>query len=292
MGKIVYVRLQMKSVSMLKVFFVFFGSITSVTCLALDFKMVPIQDGVAGSGGLACTISLDGESINGYLDSGAVFTSLVYDSFSAPYIEQSATQYETLSGEVRDASFIQIGEIVLDGRDLDDRRVMRFASGDKEINLFGIDLFANSRIFYNFDKSKLDFVSSPPSNMRLMNLKHLQFGEFSPDASIQGTSVETLWDTGASLTTVSSSLVSEIPDAFEFIQDAGVADDGSAAGLPIKLYKMKGLKIGDESVLSDVLVYTMQTVSGRPPLILGYNVITQFNWYFDLIDNRWGLLQR
>ena len=121
-------------------------------------------------------------------------------------------------------------------------------------------------------------------------------GHISIELKNSGQSVFGIWDTGAGLTSVDEKYVEENSESFEYVQDI-VGGDGSGTEIPMKLYRADDIVIGGVS-FKDQYVLAFNFEPMRPYIkenvqfVIGYNLVTQVNWYFDFINGKWALSEK
>jgi hypothetical protein len=160
-------------------------------------------------------------------------------------------------------------------------------------DLFGLDFFKGVRFSLDFQRREMVFFGSqiPPKRAKRMRL--LGGGEHlvGLDVRLGKTSVVGLFDTGANFCAVDASFVAKHPALFTLVKgDAAWSDAGGKRFAGRKIYKIKDIDLGEGRKAHDVhaLVYdfgALRQILGRgTPLILGYNLISGFDWSLDFTN--------
>lgn len=109
-----------------------------------------------------------------------------------------------------------------------------------------------------------------------------------------GTVVETVWDTGASLTVVDRGFIDAHPAAFRAAGESqGIDAGGNTATTP--LFRMRGMACGghmfpEHLVVGLDLAFVNKNLTHPMTMILGYSTLRSANWLFDFPSRRWDIL--
>jgi hypothetical protein len=101
------------------------------------------------------------------------------------------------------------------------------------------------------------------------------------------TSAVGLLDTGAEICAVDQQFVQRHKNFFTLVKNKGSATGVGGKKISSKIYKMKELDLGDGRVVRDLyaLAYDFgplrQILGPNAPFILGYNLVSKFNWELD-----------
>lgn len=103
-----------------------------------------------------------------------------------------------------------------------------------------------------------------------------------------------LWDTGAGLTAIDTAYVADHPGDFTFVKEVGNGRDATGNHVTVTLYKAKRISIGnhdftDIEVLAIDLSVMREHVSRNLHMVIGANLITRADWFFDLKNRTWKL---
>lgn len=117
--------------------------------------------------------------------------------------------------------------------------------------------------------------------------------QFSIPLKIGNGEMRGLWDTGAGLTAIDQEYVAAHPQDFKFIADV---PGGDGAGIPMvfKLYKavrvdVAGHTFTDVGVLAMDFSVIREYFSNDVFLVVGFNLISRANWFFDLQKRTWEI---
>lgn len=162
-------------------------------------------------------------------------------------------------------------------------------------DLLGLDFFNRTLMRLNFDDQTLEVESKP----QVLVEGHAPIHALVPTSTalLMGIPVRIadrngfgMVDTGSELTAVDLTFIRNNSAAFEYIGQAGKATAADGTEWYPEIYTLKKLKLGDRHELENVKVIAYDFGSfiddlGRDVhIILGFNVLSQFNWEFDLRD--------
>ncbi len=100
-----------------------------------------------------------------------------------------------------------------------------------------------------------------------------------------------IWDTGAGLTLVDLADVQANQSDFTFLKNSE-GGDTTGASLTLPIYEAKNLNVGalefhDIKVVAADLSGIRDAIGEDVRVAIGYNVISRYNWYFNLENRRW-----
>ncbi len=169
--------------------------------------------------------------------------------------------------------------------------VTRCAASDGD-DLLGLDFFKGARFTLDFDRGEMVFFAGVRPDGR-----PAPFQSLGPDARLLGMPVKAgsatslgLFDTGAELSAVDQQFVDRHRALFTPVRARPRASEASGGGVSSRLYKIKTLDLGDGRVLHGVfaLAYDFGALRAalgpRTSFVLGYNVLSRFNWELDFTD--------
>lgn len=229
------------------------------------------------------------------LDTGATTSRIRLASWNQnlPVVDHSESV--SASGQTRSCDMVQSQGIAL--KTVDSGKVMRSnyvvsrCASESGEDLFGLDFFIGTRIRFDFANRKLEINEATPKDARFLPLKIITTGDplLAVPLNVDGSATYYgMIDSGAELTAVDERYLHYHQDQFEFIKDVAEASDAAGHAWTPKLYRMKELRIDGGTPLKDVIVivydfgYVRQALGTDTPFILGYNVLSHFNWTFDL----------
>ncbi len=200
------------------------------------------------------------------------------------------------------SDFVEVQNFAMLGISLGAEKVLRegqlafpeYLSKSGVEGVVGNDIFSSYEVFFDFVRKEMHFEEPIPSALVQHDLNVLPSHHVVMKAILNGDSVNGLWDTGSHLTVVDQDYVSAHSSDFTYLQD--LSDQADAAGRPlsVKLYRTKSLSIEDLS-FSDVpvavtsLQNTRGILGGVPvQMLIGYNILSQANWYLDFPNKHWS----
>jgi len=255
---------------------------------AVKLDFVPDAD-EPEAGQIFVNLSFDGHTEKCFWDTGATSTKLVSNDFFAKYPVTREGELFGLAGKGVSAARIQIRNISWGGQDLGQHEVMRLPEKLCIAPTAGIDLFKDKR--FSLDSKTLEVSFEKQDSTLPLELG--TFGHILVSSTFSGIRLRLIWDTGAGLTTIDQKVIDEHPTAFRFIKRLNVGDTVHAEAMQLKLYEVRNFAIGPVK-LQKVKVLGADFNSIKSKLrdqsiqgALGYNVITQFSWYFDLPEQKY-----
>ncbi|GAB4525337.1 MAG: hypothetical protein OHK0046_41070 [Anaerolineae bacterium] len=265
---------------------------------SFDLIIKPDEDDPEGAEVLA-EVQVDGafgtQTYPFLLDTGAGRTSMLLDAYTATF---AASDQHSSSGvfaqhieDVITVPRIALGPIVRT-----DFPIVRVAENAHGRNLIGMDLLRAYRCHFLFDEKRVlvgDEAGSPETvhTLQMDRKAHpyvpVMFGDAQAPA---------VWDTGASITVVSTDWIATHP---AFFTEAGYAigTDSTGAQMKTAMYIMAETVIGHHifaphRVAAVDLSFVNATIEMPMTLILGYSTLRQANWWFDFPNQRWAITRQ
>jgi hypothetical protein len=166
--------------------------------------------------------------------------------------------------------------------------VTRCAASDGD-DLLGLDFFKGARLNLDFERHELVFFGDAPANGRSKPFRLL-----GPDQRLVGIEVRSgnttavgLFDAGAEISAVDRQFVEKHKNQFTLVKRKGKASEVGGKKFSPQIYKIKEFELARGLILRDVYVIVydfgvLREALGREtPFILGYNLLSQFNWELD-----------
>lgn len=160
--------------------------------------------------------------------------------------------------------------------------------------LIGNDFFLSRNFKIDFNKYEITDLDSPieiEKSLPLHIYKTDFGGHFGFDMTLAHTTVETIFDTGATSTVVSLSFVKENAEHFKLIKEIDVTD-GNNTELKAGLYELDEISFGDTTLKKiNVYVLDLTNLKRKIPnveIVLGLNLIQKYNWQFDMQNQRYS----
>lgn len=260
----------------------------SMSCYAELLQIVP---GELESGKIYVPCFFDGHTESCFVDSGATLTFIAdMDKFS-DYPAVGTIQYKSASGIPKESDLININSLQIDSSTIENVKVVRQPQKGSE-NVIGINEFSTKPFSFHFGAtSSLTTNTLMPTDL-LSELNVYDKGIFSIPALIGDSKEKGLWDTGAGLTCVDIKYVSSHLSDFSFVMDISNGHDGNGNPMVMKLYKAKKISIGSHDFLNENILainfdVIREHIAQDVSMIIGFNLITKANWYFDLQKKQW-----
>ena len=158
--------------------------------------------------------------------------------------------------------------------------------------LIGNDFFLNKSFTLNFKKNV--FAEIAPLEIANFNLNVYQQdhgGHFGFEVIVGDNPTKSIFDTGASKTVVDNDMVIKNPEQFIFIKDLS-ATDGNNVIIKAGLYRLKSFKFAAVE-LKDIEVIAVDLSNLKAKLsmidvIIGMDIIQEYNWSFDTKSHLWS----
>lgn len=250
---------------------------------------IELQGGIAGR--VYATVFFDGNPADCFVDTGANISKVYTGSFSEKYASTGTTKFTGAAGGWVDADTIFVKEMRIDdfrATDLTITRIREPRAPDNSMGILGIDFFHEGIFTFDIPGKRLSFKDRDTlPGTKQWPLKTNEENYILFDSDIAGDRILSIFDTGAGLTTVDKKYQRNNPGHFTFIQKINdVRDSTNRVVASVDLYKMKSVKIGDAEFRDFyVLVSDFDVISRierNIRFIVGYNLIAQKSWRFDM----------
>lgn len=271
---------------------IFLGFIMALP-LSGNAAHLTLVEGPLGTGRMYLPCIFSSQTDSCFLDTGMASTSMIKnDHFSQQFPSIGKEKVAGAAGIAMECDVIQVPSFWVAERSSGARSFLRCPEGGESESTVGLDVIKPYIVKFDFDRKSFELLDKIPNRLRTSRLNVYAHGLFGFEVTISGADIQTVFDTGAAMTAIDQKLVDMQPDGFKFIQDIAGSD---VAGKPVmlKLYVASNLSIlGKE--LSDVNVVGMDFsvisnhIDPNVSMIVGYNIISKMNWYFDLPGRRWA----
>ena len=236
---------------------------------------------------------IDGEPESFQLDSGSTYTSVAFSDFTARYPTSGSRRRTGAAGASRVDDLITIAQLRIGEREILDHPVVRYPKGSESESRVGMDALAARRLCFDFKSGVLRF--NPHASETLDHkLTRLAGGVLGMNASVGDLRMEAAWDTGAELTVVDTALVQHHPDLFRFVEDVQ-GEDSTETRLPFRVHRAMRIMLGDhefdEPVVLAMDLELLRRRLGNLQLVVGFNLMRNLAWSFDVESGRWGILK-
>jgi hypothetical protein len=254
-----------------------------------------------GAGAINVPCAFDSHSETCLLDTGSDKSNIQYDSYSQTYSAIGTTTGEGLSGDPVTCDLIKVGQFEIGGTVADNQQFARCAplSGQAsqniaEGNIAGLTVLVSKTLRLDFTTSQFSLSDSIPPGLDSMPLViHQKLGHFGFSTRLSGVTADSIVDTGAALTTVDQKFIQANSTAFQFVQSISGGQDVNGNPVTMNLYLVSSISLGKTSLSHVYVLGADFTVISQflpeVPVILGFNVISQKNWYFDLDHKTWAV---
>lgn len=226
------------------------------------------------------------------LDTGAATTSLAWDDYTSQLPRQGRRQSSGLLGDIED-DLVTIRDLKVGSLVKTAHTVARLTQNHPHArSLIGMDLLQDYSCHFLFSQNRVAFAPAPADRLNDLFLD-AKMHPYVP-VSCAGSTVQTVWDTGASLTCVDAGFIASHPDAFEPAGQSG-GTDASGNSIETPLYWMRGFSCGGHAfsvhkVVGIDLSFVNSKIEHPMTMILGYSTLHQADWTFDFPGRKWGIL--
>jgi predicted aspartyl protease len=206
----------------------------------------------------------------------------------------ASTSYTTATGAQKSCDFIKITDIKIGNYLIDELTPVscNLNPGEKAKNLIGLDAFHQKSFYLDYKSGKIIVNYTPPEDKVLRDFDVDSVGHILiPVRLTDGTSSTAMFDTGASLTVVSNKFINDHEQRFSVLETNNLGQD--SFGNPIEMRKtISTLKIEDQSYVAEYIMgidfkAIHDNAGAHVNFILGHNIISSNNWYFDLKNKKW-----
>lgn len=206
----------------------------------------------------------------------------------------ATSTYTTASGATKECNFIELFDLNIGHYTIEKLTPVSCSlnEGEKGKNLIGLDAFADQKIYLDYKNKKIIVGYEPPKNKELHPYEVDSVGHILiPTHILNGTKTMAMFDTGAALTVVAHQFIEENSDKFSVLESTPVGKD--SFGNPLEMKKtISSLKIAGETYIAEYIMgidfsAIHQNAGSEVNYILGHNVISQNNWFFDLKNRTW-----
>jgi len=254
-----------------------------------------------GSGDIHVDCRFDGRPYSCLLDTGGGDRIIVPDnSFFRSYFSAGQGSFGSASGTETPADIIRISHLNVGGTSFGAADATRQSS--LSCRTMSSPILAGQSIPYR----SADYYFDGPAALILDGPAPAGsfFPLYMPDAhrhmvmpvEIGSDASRALFDTGASLTVVDTGYAAAHPKNFSYLGNTSTMD-ASCRRLRAGIYRAHSVAVGGLvfhnflAVSLDLSATRKIADDGRVEMILGYNVISRADWYFDLSHQRWTVRQ-
>jgi hypothetical protein len=164
--------------------------------------------------------------------------------------------------------------------------------------LVGVDVLDQRIWKFDFSKRFLEQQDSMPSGLPQFELKRHPWGQFYIPMEIAGEKVWALWDTGtAGYGSIDMAFYRQHKKLFKYARTITTVD-ADGARHSTKLYRLRGIGfVGGKGSTMEFLVEDYSShwdwlKKDGVTMILGFDSLGGYTWYFDLKSNNWSVTIR
>jgi|GEM_PF-4008688 len=277
----------------------------TLICLALPFSALaedssatPTKTSIASSIPLAIdqdkfylSCEFDSFKTTCLLDSGSTFSTVNSPLFDH-YPIWGHIKYNSGTGKEIDADKIYVHKLKLANHALKGWPVARLSHLATSQNIMGLDVFLRAPVLFDFKNHTLTFNPPTPEKLSLSPLV-LEYSLLLLPVKIGSQNLYAVWDTGASTCIIDKDYIEKHPDEFTYLKKIS-GTDAAHTDMPMELYLINHLEIGGLS-LKNVPVAAMDLSGMRkvhphfPVFFLGFNLMINHLWYFNIPASEWGV---
>ncbi len=251
------------------------------------------------SGQIIIPAEFNGHIENCLIDTGASIST----AYSSKFFEDLSTSGTIwtwgVSGE-KVASFVKtVDTLSIGGLHFKDQHFLLKEESPPPSHEFrcilGMDVLGHGAIAFDFVKKTFQFLPKIPDRYTPRTLDLRSTGYFTVPFSLNSQALNAVWDTGASSSVVDPKIVKAHPALFEHL---GTSDNGidivSSRSFSFEFYRMKQAKLADFNVKDTIVISKdlNMAVNVQQDAIIGFDLISRFNWMFDLRRKLWTVYKK
>jgi hypothetical protein len=258
---------------------------------AIPLKIVP---GDLESGKIFIPCEFDNFSDTCFLDTGATFSAVANLNKFGAYPVVGKVRFKSAGQKAKEVDEIAIRKLKIGETLLKNTKVARLDPKEGFKSVIGMNTLSNLNLNFHFKKeASLIFDDALPGKLNL-DLLIYDKNIFSIPTRVGTIETKALWDTGAGLTTVDEQLVKSNPSEFKFVMDIPTGKDATGNPVVMKLYTVEKVVVGgidfqNVKVLAIDFGVLRDHVDKNIRMIVGFNLITKADWYFDFKTLSWGV---
>jgi hypothetical protein len=231
------------------------------------------------------------------LDTGGALTSLKDDKYLSSFKtigkKDSSGAFEKYQEDLIEVPSISVGSLTKHNLTIT-RTASNLASRH---NLLGMNFLKDYALHFRYDLKRVDVIGeSEPTKAGLLDLFIGERGHPYVDIIWNDTiRAKGVWDSGAGITVFDLAFMKKHPELF---RKAGSTKgtDSSGSQMDTPLYELKGFELGKNKFPAiKVVVIDLSkpnsTIKTPMDFVLGNNVITKANWFFDFPRKKWAITE-
>lgn len=166
------------------------------------------------------------------------------------------------------------------------------SEGPAAHNLLGLDVLHHHRCLLDLNEQSLTLDGPMDTAASTMPLYLDEVGHAYVDVLVGSATASGVWDTGAGLTLVDTSLVAQHPRLFDEVAPMSGTDGAGQTHLTptyfLGLVGIAGIPFEAQRIAAIDLSGANATFERPMDLILGYPTLRQATWFMDLPGRRWA----
>jgi predicted aspartyl protease len=251
----------------------------------MEVIKIKYQHGEFGSGQIFLPCLINGKEIDFFFDSGATFTGVKDINLlnNANIIGEHS--FHGASGRKLTAQKVICESLSLSGIKRNNFEISLYPNEYIHETTLGINFLKGAN--FQFLSSSQAFSGSEDHSSHKNKFSFSNKGHICFEALLTDQVINTVWDTGAELTVVSKNLIARYPHLFSNPVLIKNGQDSSGGNVDFILWDVESLNISDKNFNNfKAIEMDFQSIKDYFPagteVILGFNLITQADWQFNL----------
>ncbi len=237
---------------------------------------------------------IDDKSYQFLFDTGANTTRVRNDDYINRFESFGSKDTYGVFSKMKNESII-VPKFTLGPMEKTDFQMYRYDQDSTAHNIIGMDFLHDHSYYFNFIENKVEIDKEVCEDLEFFDLHIGNKVKPYVDAFLGETKVSAIWDTGAGITVVDSSIVQKYPEYFERINDVQ-GTDSTGASTTTPMYMMQSMIIGNYQfptlkVIEIDLSSLNEKLEKPMEIILGYNSLNKANWLLDFVNRKWSILK-
>lgn len=244
--------------------------------------------------GIRILVNFDGKDVICFFDTGSPFTIVENDTYFGKYKEQGTVPIVTMKNQVTPSKQIiikktKVGDVEkLNQKTLVTTKPMGAPYGPC---ILGLDVFEQAVVDINFQKNHIKFIEKIPAGKTTQEMQINSQGHIVIPLMINAHKTPAVFDTGMSALTLSSDLLKMVKQELTFYKSYDSGKDPMGKPLSYDIYKASKIGLLNLSASPNMPVAVVkdskifETIGTKA--IMGFQMISQYNWQFDFKNKRW-----
>lgn len=229
------------------------------------------------------------------LDTGVNFTTIPWNEKTSSLKSVGKLNHVSASGSAMECDLIDVSELSFNGEFVaQNLRWVRCPLGEAAKPLIGLDVFFKKQLFISYSTNSLKLQK--PENLTVDKTFSTETsGHIILDVQFKGSvPSKAMFDTGASITSVSQKFYEKNKTLFTLIGETESKDThGKIIGSQLAI--LNWLQAGSKKFVAEyVMIMDFEPVQEflgpDVDFILGFNMISKADWFFDFQNQQWNVL--